>query len=167
MCDVHICLHNLHSFMRPIYMYIYTYNVYAVYVNVTQHIPFQVRSSNCEDRQLPSSQPSVPRPPAWNHSTPTAQFMIFDTEYFFRKSVEKLSFIKIWQLSNEVFNHTQLYFSLNVYYLAPVSTASIGHHQAIVQEHKWIQKLNTMRQEICPFTLRIHLKCMYSVWRYN
>ena len=87
MCDVHICLHNLHLFIRP-----------AVYVHLT-HFPFQVRSSNCEKRLLVRSylyvRPFV-RPPAWNHSTPTGQiFMQFDIEYFSKICQESLSFIKI------------------------------------------------------------------------
>jgi hypothetical protein len=37
-----------------------------------------------------------------------------------------------------------------------VSTPSIGHHQAIMQDNECLQKLNTRRQEITPFHIKKH-----------
>ena len=40
------------------------------------------------------------------------------------------------------------------------SASSIGHHQAIIQEHECIQKLRNIRQELCRFYIKILLKCV-------
>ena len=69
MCHIHICAHNLHLQMGPMYtyththththIYIYIYiHVPAVYVNLT-HFSFKVPSSNCEKRLLAWSYLSV------------------------------------------------------------------------------------------------------------
>jgi hypothetical protein len=50
-----------------------------------------------------------------------------------------------------------------VYYLTTRFNSEYGHHQAIIQEHECTHKVSTARQEISPFYIKIHLKCIYNV----
>jgi len=57
------------------------------------------------------------------------------------------------QMYVDVFSHTApLLRKFIVWQL--VATSSIGHNQAIVQEHAYIQKLSTMTKEIYGMALR-------------
>jgi len=49
------------------------------------------------------------------------------------------------QMFNDVYNHTQLTLSRMFIVWQPVSTSSICHHQATVQEEEHIQKVSAMR----------------------
>jgi hypothetical protein len=46
---------------------------------------------------------------------------------------------------SDVFGHTELNLCRMFIIRQLVSTSSIGHHQAIVQEHQRLQKPNTMK----------------------
>ena len=57
-----------------------------------------------------------------------------------------------------VYSHTQHTLLRSTIACQLGSTSSIGHHQAIIQGHKCIQKLRNTRYEISPVYIEIFLK---------
>ena len=60
--------------------------------------------------------------------------------------------------SFDVYSHTQHTDLRSFITWQLISTLCMGHHQAIIQEHKCTHKLNTKCMRSPTFTLKIHLK---------